>query len=212
MKIYAKKLNTEHLTKHFLNIGKPERERNKENLDNVFSTPSKNDHINLEKSYQTLRKSLLSVSSIISRGGKVLVLHKQGEKVEKALENIFTKEWPKGLISNFKSIGKKYGVFPNYAVIATGSSEEQLNIENETTRYKVGSVFLTNTNSRRSGVYSLLSNTESDASINLVVNLYKRAVTLGLLKEVAKIDPRKNKTVNYRKKFPRLGSNQRPRT
>jgi ribosomal protein S2 len=198
MKIYTKKLNAEFLAKHFLNIGKPEKERNKENLDNVVATPSKHDHINLEKSYQTLRKSLLSVSGIVSKGGKVVVYHKNGFKVEKPLETLFTKVWPKGFISNFKSIGKNFRPVPNLVVVATETSDEQRIIANEVNRYKIASVFITNSNNPQNGTYNLLGNITSNTSTGLLINLFKRAITVGLLKEVAKLDPRKVRAKRYK--------------
>jgi ribosomal protein S2 len=232
MKIYKKRLNTGALTTKFLNVGRPSRERNKDNLDTIIATPSKQDHINLESSYQNLKNSLLSVSNIISSGGKVLVYHKHGKEVARPLRHLFLKCWPKGLISNFKNIGRNHKVFPNLVVIASDDKEEQEMIANETNRCKIGSVFVTNSNVKRYGLITIPGNTSSDVAVDSLVDLFKRAVTLGLIKEVSKIDPRRLrkykgvkrlKLFKYEQKqsiqnkklttnFPRLESNQRPRT
>lgn len=232
MKIYRKRLNIGALTAKFLNVGRPRRERNTDNIDTLIATPSKQDHINLESSYQNLKNSLLSVSNIISSGGKVLVYHKNGKEVARPLRHLFLKCWPKGLISNFKNIGRNHKVFPNLVVIASDDKEEQEIIANETNRCKLGSVFVTNSNVKRYGLINIPGNTSSDKAVDSVIDLFKRAVTLGLIKEVSKIAPRrlrkykvvkrlkcfkygqKQATRNKKQKtkFPRLESNQRPRT
>lgn len=238
MKIYKRRLNIETLAAKFLNIGRPSNERNTENLDALIRTPSKQDHINLEKSYQTLRNGLLTMSKIISSGGRVLVYHKQGNSVGKPLKHFFIKKWTNGLISNFKKAGKTHKLFPNLVVIASENGNEQSTIASEINRYKVSSVFISNSNAGKNGLFSILGNTHSNLAVNTLVGLFKRAITVGLIKEVAKINPKKLRRYNNLKKlklfkhseisqkekakpqsnkrielkFPRLGSNQRPRT
>lgn len=236
MKIYRRRLNIEALTQKFLNVGRPSNERNKANLDFLISTPSKQDHINLEKSYQTLRNSLLTVSKVISSGGRVLVYHKQGNAVSKPLKHFFIKKWTKGLISNFKRAGRTHKVFPNLVIVASENGNEQNTIASEINRYKVSSVFVSNSNAGQNGLFNIPGNTHSNTAVNALLGLFKRAITLGLLKEVAKINPKRLKKYSTLKRlkafkqqpivqkgkthisnknvleFPRLGSNQRPRT
>jgi ribosomal protein S2 len=201
MKIYRRRLNIEALTQKFLNVGRQSNERNKANLDFLISTPSKQDHINLEKSYQTLRNSLLNVSKIISCGGRVLVYHNQGNTVSKPLKHFFIKKWTKGLISNFKRAGKTHKVFPNLVIVASENGNEQNAIASEVNRYKVSSVFMSNTNARQNGLFSIPGNTHSNTAVNAFLGLFKRAITLGLLKEVAKINPKRLKKYNTLKRL-----------
>jgi ribosomal protein S2 len=218
MKVYKQKLNINYLIEGFLNVGRPSRERNRENVDNLLVTPSKYDQIDLTKSCRALRKSLLSTSNIVSRGGRVLIFSKLGENGigNNQLKTFFTKVWPQGLISNFKNMGKEVKHVPNFVVVSTNDAAQQSAIANELNRCKVGSTFITNSNNSKYGVINIPGNNASSRTGDLLISLFKRAVTIGLLKEVAKLQAKQatkiSKRTNWRQKFPRLGSNQRPRT
>jgi ribosomal protein S2 len=222
MKIHKQQIGINILTEAFLSVGKPGIERNQENLDNVMTTPSKYDQIDLSKSYRALRKSLLTTSNTVAKGGKVLVFHKLGNSVDgqKKLKLFFTKDWTPGLISNFKTLGKQSRHIPNFVVVSTNDNIQQSAIAGELNRCKVNSTFITSSNNPKHGLISVAGNNSTDRAANLVVDLFKRAITIGFLKEVATLQfkrltekPTKRiKKPSWKNKFPRLGSNQRPRT
>lgn len=191
-----------------LAVGKPAKQRLVQNIDYVLTTPSGIDLIKSEKSIKTLRKSLYIITNIVARGGNVLVYaQNQRTNVEKggAFSQIST--WPKGLISNFKYVSPKQpGVckrLPNFVVIVSDNDSERLAIDVEARTVKLPTLFTNNTDQETLGLYPCVLNTESASAKSIILNLIKKAVTVGLLKET---------TFLNMQHFPRLGSNQRPRT
>jgi ribosomal protein S2 len=203
MKIYAGKTKIERLTENFLSIGKPEKQRNKENLDFVFTTPSGQDQINLEHTVRTLKKSLVMIGNSISKGGAVLIYTPLKQPRHVLIEKFFIETWQTGLISNFRYVNKKKQKMPNAVVILSNNVIEQHRIHNELNKLKLGSTFVNNTHEVRKGLFSIPGNNDSKRSLTLLTNLFKRAITIGLAKEIARLN---------KKFFPRLDSNQRPRT
>lgn len=195
----------EHLTQHFFNVGKPSNQRNANNSDWLAKTPSGHDHIRNSFIVLSLRKNLSISSKIIAKGGKPLVFHNYGKKVTtRSLKGFFTSVWPNGLISNFKRIGKKFKRLPNIAVIVVNENTKRLAIETEVTRTKINSFFVTSTNNTYAGLYTIFGNNDSPRSADFLNHLLIRAISVGLIQETSRI--------KVKKRFPRLGSNQRPRT
>lgn len=200
------RLSSDYLSQNFFNIGKTESLRNTNNADWITKTPSRHDHIHNSFAILSIRRNLIMTARTISKGGKPLIFHKYGEQVTTQLvRRFFTKLWPNGLISNYKRINKKSKRLPNLVVLMVNENTKRVALETEVLRSKVNSFFVTNTNNNCAGLYNIFGNNDSTKSANFLNSLLMRSISLGLMQETAKIRIKK-------KKFPRLGSNQRPRT
>lgn len=200
------RLSTDYLSQNFFNIGKTESLRNAANSDWITKTPSRHDHIHNSFAILSIRRNLVMSARTISKGGKPLVFHKYGTHVTvPSIKRFFTKLWPNGLISNYKRINKKSKRLPNLVILIVNEHTKRLAIETEVLRAKVNSFFVTSTNNNCAGLYNIFGNNDSTKSANFLNSLLIRSISLGLIQETARIRIKK-------KKFPRLGSNQRPRT
>lgn len=196
---------TEYLIQNFFNIGKPTNEKNETNSEWAKTTPSRFDHIRNSFIVLSLRKNLSISSKTVSKGGKPLVYHNHGNTVNaKPVQNFFTNMWPNGFISNFKRIGKKFRPLPNVVVVIVNDNTKRFAIETELLRTKINSFFVTNTNNAYTGLYNIFGNNDSPRSANLLNDLLVRSLSVGFLQETSR--------VKVKRRFPRLGSNQRPRT
>jgi ribosomal protein S2 len=200
------RLSTDYLSQNFFNVGKAESLRNAANSDWITKTPSQHNHIHNSFAILSIRKNLVMSAKTISKGGKPLVFHKHGAEVAAhSIRRFFTKLWPNGLISNYKRISKKSKRLPNLIVLVVNENTKRIAIETEVLRAKVNSFFVTSTNNSCLGLYNIFGNNDSAKSSNFLNSLLIRSISLGLMQETAKIRIKK-------RKFPRLGSNQRPRT
>jgi ribosomal protein S2 len=133
------------------------------------------------------------------------VYHNHGQKITaKPIRKFFTNLWPNGLISNFKRIGRRFRPIPNLIVIVVNENTKRFAIETELLRAKINSFFVTSTNNNYAGLYNIFGNNDSPRSADLLNDLLTRSMTVGFLQETSR--------VKIRRRFPRLGSNQRPRT
>ncbi len=206
MKINTYKLSTDCLSQEFFNIGKATYQRNTANTDWITETPSQHNHIRNSFTVLSLKRNLMMSSRTISRGGKPLVFHKHGEQMNiNSVKRFFTKLWPNGLISNYKRINKQLKRLPTLIVLVVNENTKRAAIETEVLRAKVNSFFVTNTNNSYAGLYNIFGNNDSPKSADFLNSLLLRSISVGLIQETSKIRIRK-------KHFPRLGSNQRPRT
>lgn len=200
------KVITQEVTQNFFNIGKESNLRNESNCDWINVTPSRHDHIRNSFIALSLRKNLSISAKTVSKGGKPLVYHNYGKTITaKKVKRFFTTIWPNGLISNFKRISKKFKPLPNLVIIVLNETTKRIAIETELLRTKVNSFFVTSTNNNYTGLYNIFGNNDSPRSADFLNSLLLRSITVGLLQETARVKIKK-------KRFPRLGSNQRPRT
>lgn len=197
---------TQYLTQNFFNIGKEKSLRNENNNDWISTTPSHYDHIQNSFIALSLRKNLVISSKTISKGGKPLVFHNYGKKITtKKIKRFFTNVWPNGLISNFKRISKRFKSLPNTVVVVVNETTKRFALETELLRSKINSFFVTSTNNSYAGLYTIFGNNDSPRSADFLNRLLIRSISVGFIRETSRVKAK-------RRRFPRLGSNQRPRT
>jgi ribosomal protein S2 len=197
---------TQHLTQNFFNIGKEKSLRNENNNDWIKTTPSHYDHIQHSFTALSIRKNLIISSKTISKGGRALIFHNYGKKITtKKIRRFFTNVWPNGLISNFKRIGRRFRALPNVVVVVVNEATKRFALETELLRTKINSFFVTSTNNSYAGLYTIFGNNDSPRSADFLNRLLIRSISVGFIRETSRVKIR-------RRRFPRLGSNQRPRT
>jgi hypothetical protein len=191
------KITPEVLIKTLAIVGSNLDQVDKQNLVSISTSPSKITLINTSHTLKELKKTL----GTVTKQGRVTIvnyLNKDGK--------LTIKHWPTGLISNFKQVAgqDKDRRFPSLAIILNTKSYTELKLaEKELNNCQVPSAFFHDTSQKPRGMISILTNIKSMETQNLFASLLQRAVNVGILKKTLRL--------SY-KIFPRLGSNQWPRT
>jgi ribosomal protein S2 len=196
MKNHPTKVKVKNLIENFITIGKRVEELQKENLDAVFETTSGTVQINPSTSLKEIKKTLFLVTSAAAKGNQTTIL----------LTNQKNKKWKNGLLSNFKELNKstsKTKHFPVLVIVISSSTKQREAVDKEAITYGIPSIFFSNTNQKPLGLINVLSNNNNESSTKVILSLVQRAMNIGVLKTVLKLNPQI---------FPRLDSNQRPRT
>lgn len=195
------KVTPEVLIKTLAIIGTNLDQVDKRNLVSINTSPSKVTLINTSHTLKELKKALGTVTNISSKQGRVTIINCLSKDSKLSI-----KHWPTGLVSNFKQVAgqDEDRRFPSLAIILNTKSHKELKLaEKELNNCQVPSVFFHDTSQKPRGTISILTNTKSMGAQNLFTSLLQRAINVGILKKTTKL--------SY-KIFPRLGSNQWPRT
>ena len=111
------------LIKNNIHIGDTKKFRNNDNINFIFNSIKNIDIINIQKTLETLKIILPSITNIIKLNGKILtVLHTQQKDIKtniiyisKKTHQRFLFSWKPGLLSNYKEFKKqkKYYIYKN---------------------------------------------------------------------------------------------------
>jgi hypothetical protein len=194
-------LKNKHLSQNFATIGQLSLFRSQENLDIIGSTPGKLDHIDITALCASLRKTLLVIQETSRRGGTTIFFSRFNIPNDKLPD--FIQSWRAGLISNFKKVNSNLRRLPSLVIVLTNDAFQQNRISWELKRCQVGAIVIHSTNAKGTGLFNIPGNTSNELTSRTFKEFFIKATTNVVVKEINELKQRQ---------FPRLGSNQRPRT
>ncbi len=122
-KILLTNYTIQQLIKHNIHIGETKQLRNNDNINFLYNSIKNIDIINVQKTLETLKIILPTITNIVAINGKILtVLHTQQKDTQinmvilsKKTRQNFLFNWKPGLLSNYKQFRtqKKFYIFKN---------------------------------------------------------------------------------------------------
>lgn len=177
-----------------IHIGNNKQYRNNDNINFIFNTKKNIDIINIQKTLETLKIILPTITNIISINGKILTILDTEQKFTKnKISSISQKAhqqflffWKPGLLSNYKEFKKqkKYNIteniiyLPNFIIFL--NNYYHLELKNEIKSLNIPSVILQNTSDKNINLlYTLPSNKKNLLIFFFYINLITNAINYG---------------------------------
>ncbi len=206
------KINYKILSKNLTHIGS--RKKDRSNYANNFIYITKTlDIIDTNHTFKQLQKIIPIFINIIVQKGQVYTIAPNLKNKEYALnlskkykQNFFCDSWPTGLITNFKYLKKTDTLIkkqiPSAIFLLNYPKTNYLELEILKIGVLTSQLLDTHTQINKT-MYPIPGNTKAIQTMLFFIEIMKETTLLAYTKE---------QYILLKRKFPRLGSNQRPRT
>ncbi len=191
-------------------------------LNNFLLQTSKNTStVNVPLTLNVLQKVTSIISEITATKGFVLIDHPEKITNNPLKEHFLKKEWPNGLISNYKETAKQHKALsrlPNFIFISQPKLTKMNDIIKELNLNNIAFGTFSDIELNTTSIpYPITGNINSKQLNKHYKNLLIRAISVGYLRETfllknAEVDPEelKDKDIQNISLLPRLDLNQRP--